>query len=97
MYNVIDVLTATTDNVSAQALSWLWITNKLDTSRIAEIVKKANLFGIRECVTPSLILLLPLFVVAIILSKKGLSAVVVSSIFKLTHPAPTTAADVRRT
>ena len=43
--------------------------------------------------TISFVLLLPIFVATIFVSKKDLFAVIVSSVFKLTYPSPTT--DVR--
>ena len=51
------------------------------------MAKNANLMG--RCEIIALFLLLLLFV-ADIMSKKGLFALVVFSIFKLTYPTPTT-------
>jgi hypothetical protein len=65
------------------------ITRRLGRSSIAEIPKrKANFVETLERTIP-LILLLPVFVATIFASKKGLFAIVVFSIFKLTYPTPT--------
>jgi hypothetical protein len=80
-------------NVPAHALWSIGITRRLGRSRIAETAKrKPNFVETLERTNP-LILLQPVFVATIFEFKKGLFALVVFSIFKLTYPTPTT--DVR--
>src|SRR5919198_1292693 len=66
-------------NVPAHVLSLLWIIRRLDSSRIVEVARKANL--VRRCESTTLLLpLLPrIFVVASIISKNGF----VMPVFKL--------------
>jgi hypothetical protein len=81
-------------NALAQALWLIWITERLGTSRIAEIAKgKANIVETRENIIP-LIFLLTIFVATMFPHKKGLFAAVVFT-FKLTHPTHVTCPNVR--